>query len=447
LTLVEQAHLRGSGPARVVAAQCCRFVAMSRASCRASALALLLLPLATAAAQQGVPRVLLDRELNERHVLLVGLDDRHATYMDSAELLRTLPVDRLLAVTSPPGVISAVVPATEKRSVLELVDGQRIVGSLVTGPGEVSPGEEVRWSHPQLGAMEFKLDDIRSIALDGSVAWNPGGATGDLVILQNGDRLEGFVEGIGSAVLIDSGGQIRELSMDVIAQVVLANPAQPLRGRAVWLRDGSIIACRAMPAAAAGQIAIVPALAGGERPGSESAAATLPLDDVLAVAFAADRLAPLAAMEVVREEPWHGRRWSPPVRRSEPGLALLNAPSLEFPGPVTADWVLPPHAAIFASEAELPRAMWNWGDCILTVSLVGGRGEVGGEGVIELFRSRIHPENALVRLHLPLRAAAERLGSEGDLRLRISIDPGNHGPIQDQIILHRPLIVLEPQPD
>lgn len=406
---------------------------------------LAIMPAASLLGNEGVPRVLLDRALQERQVQLVGIDSQQVIFRDSAGLLRSEPVQRLVAITATTQYALAPIldgdgPGSE--SVLELTDGQRLVGKLITGGVSAPTGETLRWAHPLLGEMNFRLDDVQRISLRTLDAAPVAAAVGDVVLLRNGDRLEGFIESIGGDVIIEVNGQSHTLPVDRIASIVLANPEDQLSGPVLWMRDGSIVAIASFAPMPEGQVAFVPRTARGQSDAaeaSESMALPVTVSEVLGVAFEAQRITPLASLQVVRQEPASGRRWSPPLRRSGPHPALLNAHDLELPGPMVAEWVLPAGATHFATEAELPRSNWNWGDCILIVSLVSGQGE--SESETEVSRTRINAENPSVPVRISLQSHARQ--RSGPMNLRIRLDPGMYGPIQDQIILRNPIILLE----
>jgi hypothetical protein len=406
-------------------------------------------------AQDGVPRILIDRELNTTEVSLVRIEPDRITYRDALGMQRTEQVRRLTAITMPRESVQQSarrLPGEVQLGMIELSDGQRLMGSLHASiekeqGADAKPDETVRWTHPLLGTVAFQLDDIHRIILQPSaVPPDAQHGTADVIILANGDRLEGFVEHIGDQLRLEVGQTARDLPLENIAAVLLANPTRAPEGTVVYLRDGSIVATDHLQPAPEGFITLIPRAAGGQpvQQGSEAGVIHLPLVEVAAVKLDAAALSPLAAMPLQRQEAQPGRRWVPPVRLLGQSPPLLGAYDLEFPGPMTAEWTLPEGAAWFAAEAELPRAMWNWGDCELIVSLVTGSG--AREGTTEVFRSRMNADSPTASVRVDLLSAARQMGTRGPARLRVTIDAGMYGPIQDQIILRRPLIMLEQPP-
>jgi hypothetical protein len=446
---------------------------MLRAAVQCVAGAGLLALCATAGAwqePQGVPRTLIDRKLQERAIQLTTIDTRSVTYIDIAGLVRHEPVTEYLALTPPspadlarraaqlqstneqatsgpdgklnvPVISTSTLPARPV-SLLVLADGQRFSG--VIAPTGTAVKDVIRWSHPVLGILEFKLEQVRRAQInspgpDGPTATPP--AQNDAVIFANGDRIEGFVESIASDKLefgIGDKGEVRTIELGVVREILFANPPQPLPARSMmlWLRDGSVIASRGIQTNRMGELLISPALRETDASPSESSSGTpgLRLDDLLAAAFEDESLVPLAALPPLRQSPEGERRWTAPITAIESDRAVLGAADIQVPGPMSVEWELPAGASRFATEAELPRPMWTWGDCdlVVTVAIEGGESE--------LFRRRINADQPRVRLSVALGDPA------ASKRLRIRVEPGAYGAVQDQIVLHRPLLLIEKKP-
>jgi hypothetical protein len=400
----------------------------------------LLIPLglvaASAAAQEArpVPRLLLDRRLQERPVQLTAVDDKTVMFADSAGVARTEVISDYLAILSPPDR-----PTPRPVSILELADGQRFVGNLAEA--KPSSPDSLLWTHGALGTLEFNLDQVRVVQLQGGPevpTRKPGEDTSDLVILVNGDRIDGFVDAIGPVVTIDSGeagGSKRDIPHDRIQIIVLGaskSPA-PEPGMTAWLGDGSIIACRAVQTSRAGELILTPRNLGemGNR-GSEAPGATvaLRLDDLWALEVQPRVLLPLASLPFARQEPGAGRRWTRAVESVDPRWSALGLADIELPGPLTAEWDLPAGAIRFATDAELPRQMWTWGDCEVVISAVTAAGES------ELWRKRLNADSSRSRIATAL--------PQGSQRLRVRIEAGEYGAVQDKVVLRRPVISLAP---
>ncbi len=405
---------------------------------------------------RSVPRVLLDRQMRERAVMLTALDARTISYTDAAGLVRSEPVSEYLALIPPTEApakpASTAGPRTGEGeavtarawSVIDLTDGERFFGDV--GPG--APGRDaLRWVHPVLGPMEFKIDQVRRVRLDMPPAgsWTkpvplaPADSREDVVVFANGDRASGFVEGISGeprelSLAPKDKGAARSIDLGVVREVVFANPGQllPARATLVWLRDGSVIACRAIGTTRLGEVTLQPAMQDTEAAASENAPETktqglLRLDDLLGVAFEPALLAPLSGLPPVSQAPVGDRRWTKPIAIANADRAVLGAGDIERPGPLNVEWDLPPGASRLGATAELPRQMWTWGDCQVVVSAVGSP-------QTELFRARLNADQPQARIAVALNGAK---------RLSIRVEAGQFGPIQDRVILRRPVLLVE----
>ncbi len=386
---------------------------------------------ASYAGAQSAPRILLDRDLRERTVTLTGLDNRTITYSDESGLLRTESVSEYVAVLAP-----AAPDVPEGTSMIWFTDGRRLTGSV--RPAE---GDALNWSHPVFGVVRVRLDDVRRLFLADAApaAAKPEPPQGeDLIVLLNGDRLTGFVDSIGSPIVLEVGGQPREIPLDRVAEVRLANPIARARGMTVWLADGSAVGVASIRTNRAGETRIVPRWnANAEDPrqpteSPEDPGAAVPLADIIAVAFDAERLIPLASTPVRDQRPAAGRPWAESISTGDAASALLGAPDVILPGPMTVEWDLPASASRFGCTVELPSAMRTWGDCELVVSIVGADGKSS-----EVFRRRLNADAPTASVNVALK---------GSSRLRIAVEAGEYGPIQDRLVLHRALVLVDRSP-
>jgi hypothetical protein len=170
--------------------------------------------------------------------------------------------------------------------------------------------------------------------------------------------------------------------------------------------------------------------AGGEGDRTTLAAsAAVPLGEVLGADLHPGTLVPLASIPAENQRPTGNRRWTRPVVASSE--ALLRLGDVELPGPMSAEWELPAGAERFSADAQLPRAAWDWGDAELIVTLITPAGET------ELFRRRLSADQPGAAVNAPLGkpAAGARLG--------IRLESGAYGAVQDRVILHRPVLLID----
>jgi hypothetical protein len=406
--------------------------------------AILLATLATAPAlaqEQGVPRTLLDRSLHERQIRLLGLDTATVRY-EEAGLVRTDPVTENLAILPPPppppkqgdlrasaGPDAPTLPAT----FLQLADGQLLTGALATD--HPAGQDAVRWVHPLLGPVELKLDQVLRIRLPGQgdplpLPPLPTASAADLVLLANGDRLEGFVESIASALTVSIDDQKRTIPIDRVREIALANPAAAPRGPVALLRDGSILRVRQVHTGRMGEVALTPALLQSSESADSAASPALALADIRAYVFDAAAILPLAEVPITRQTPAAGRRWSPPAGPAR-AAAPLDARDIELPGAMTVEWKLPDSATRLGATVRLPRAAWNWGQCRVRVSVVSGGAPA------TLLQATLSADAPEAPLNAPLPPGTGRT-------LVVALEPGAYGPVQTRVTLARPVLLAAP---
>lgn len=411
---------------------------------RASAIAAAILAggwVCAAVADPPLRRVLLDRRLSGRVVEMVALDGRTITYVDAGGLVRTEPLAEFVALL--PARTDGAEPPSPPRPApaLWLTDGQRFAGALRRGE---AAGETVRWEHPVFGPIDVPLEIVSRVRLlpPGELAAEPRGPVPvgqDVVTLRNGDRLAGFLESLGDLARIDVDGTRREAPADLITEITLANPPAAAAGMTAWLSDGSIVSVASVRTSRTGELRLRPRVTAAEAPPSEaepapSGSSGLTGDDLVAVAFEAADFVALAAIPLRAQRPVGDRPWSEPITPSDRDGSLLWAPDLTIPGPMSAEWTLPQGAAHLGAEAHLPASMWAWGDCELVISLVAE-----GSGAVELARHRLNAEHPVATISVPLEGPRDRV-------LRVTLEPGLYGPIQDRVILRRPIVLLSRSP-
>jgi len=390
------------------------------------------------------PFILIDRDLRERRVELAAITDRAISFVDELGLARTEPLDRqlaLLRVTSRARFDAASVPGWYERflrlevqpdepridesapGTLVLTDGQRLPGRLADA--HAAEGR-LRWEHPLFGTLDVDLERVRAVAFASPWTDRPS-PIDDTVTLVNGDRVQGFVERIGPEIVIESVGSRTVIATARAASIELANPPATLDGPVVWLSDGSVLALSAITVAITGRAE----LASADVSGSAGPVASVSAAQIAAIAFDAGLLVPLASIAPVESHAGTARLPPPSVERTPD--APLGAGDLAFPGPIDAEWPLPRGASRLAATVELPPASWVWGDCEVVVTV-----SAPGVPAREITRVRVNGERPTARLDARLPGS-----DRADRTLRIAIDPGEFGPIQDRPVLRRALLLID----
>ncbi|GIK18485.1 MAG: hypothetical protein AMXMBFR77_00610 [Phycisphaerales bacterium] len=403
-----------------------------------------LIPLLSLPAAADPPFILIDRDLRERRVELAAITDRAVSFVDEIGLARTEPLDRqlaLLRITSRARFDAATVPGWYERflrlevqpdepqidesapGMLVLTDGQRLPGRLAEAP---AADGRVRWEHALFGTLDVDLERVRAVALASPWTARPP-PIDDTITLTNGDRVQGFVERIGPEIVLDSGGSHAVIPIARAGMVELANPPASLDGPAVWLADGSVLALSSITVSITGRAE----LASDDVSGSAGPVASISASQIAAIAFDAGSLVPLASIPPVESHAGAARVPPPSVERIAD--APLGAGDLVFPGPIDTQWPLPRGSSRLAATVELPPASWVWGDCEVVVSVTAP-----GIPEREITRIRVNGERPIARLDALLPSPART-----DRTLRITIDPGEFGPIQDRPVLRRALLLID----
>ncbi|MFI4898465.1 MAG: hypothetical protein ACIARR_11640 [Phycisphaerales bacterium JB059] len=405
--------------------------------------AMLLTPTLGHAGDDGVRRLLLDRQLNATEVRVTAIDGGEVRWVDSAGRPRARSIRELLAVIDPEG---GLLPDGVRRQVIESLgaplvettDGQRLLARL----GETDTDEQIELTLVGGQRVRVSVEDIASVTSPRAVF----GAThaparerpiDDVVELANGDVVTGFVASLGARVAIEVDGRVQEIPLADVARVRLANPERTAEGTRVWLDDGSILG--AGPIASAGDAMITfdltlgrPLSTGSE--GDPETAVRVPLSRVAGVVFDAGSsgVRPLASMRPEAYAPTGDRRWTPAPITGDSAQAVLGAATIELPGPMRVRWALPEGARRLAGVATLGETPGPWADCSVSVLL-----NAGGE-TIELARARLHPSQGDLAFNVEL---PDTLGGE-DRSLEVRVDAGAYGPIQDRVLLERVLLLV-----
>lgn len=391
--------------------------------------------------RQAPIRVLIDRSLQETPVRLLAIGQGTVTFTPLSEPAeapaRTRPLADLLAIAPAPDA-APILPAVSNEAAplvaLVTTDGQRLVGYVrEPGDGETTKGGEgaaLVLESAALGRIVLPLD----LALELEFIERPAGASSpsgadDTVILTNADRIDGFVESIGPTVIIRPKGADAdtEIPLDRVGRILLSNPPKPSSGILLWLSDGSVVALDG--ALESDGQTLRSTLRLGKAPLS------VPLTSVGALSLDAKLIRALASLTPASYRPAPERRWTRPPHAGDARTAPLGAADIEIPGPMTVEWVLPAGVSRLAGTAELARSTRGWGDCELIIEDLGSG--TPAPAPQRLFSRRLTAQAPSARFDVALAPTPS-----ADHRLRVTVDPGQGGPIQDRVFLRRPLLML-----
>lgn len=348
--------------------------------------------------------------------------DRHALTLDRIEG----GVAIFSPDAAPSGDLLAIVLTSHERppervsppGVVRLADGRRWVGALSTRPSD--DPDLLAWAHPEFGRMLIALEDMSGVTMPGSRPVGLASTDEDMVAFINGDVASGFVVSIGDVVELESGGDVSRTPAAFVAEIAVASEPARATGPRLVLADGSII--DAVGLELTGGVARIDRV-WAETPSEE--AGTIPASQVLAYLPDASRIVSLASLDVVASRPLGtGLVQRRPETRGSG--SVLGLDDVLLPGVMVASWALPDGAARLAADVELPRASLGWGDCELAIVVDG----------VELSRVRLHAQSPSARIACDL--------PENPQRLTIRLEPGENGPIRDQVLIRQPVIRIDP---
>lgn len=371
----------------------------------------------------------IDRDLVRLSGEFVGLTDKAVQYRDTQGRTRSLDRSRLLALYSRrhhgaalPTSISVADAAGELPGVLRLADGQLVPGFLLTGSAS---GDTIRWRSRRIGPFSIPLDAVLSIAFNDTE--RPAEkTTSDVVLLTNADRLEGFVESIGTELVFELKSGKQSIPLDRVASMQLAAKASKPAAQLVSLADGSILAAKSIASAGGppNALTVLWSLAG------EGSTGVLDLSVIDAIVFEPEALRPLAACELVKHEPLQSRRWAPtPVAQSVQD-APIGLASITVDGPAACEWRLPANAKRLRATLSLPEAARPWGNTTVVASVVPRTGAASKPQSFELTSDK--PEAEL------------SLDCAGMERLRIEVLGRGYDQVQARVVLLEPAILIAP---
>ncbi|CAG0995846.1 hypothetical protein PHYC_02555 [Phycisphaerales bacterium] len=372
-------------------------------------------------ARPDVPRVVLDASLRSRTLKSVTITPESIRGREAGGKSVVIPRSEVLAIIPslrPLGSVDASI--TQASAMLRLTDGQALPG--VPSSALADEAEAVAWESSLLGPVQVPLDRLSMMILrpEARGVDRLRATSSDMVLLLNGDMLDGYLERVGPTITMEKDRKRSEIDRSRVVGIAFANPPTPASGAWAWFFDGSTIAADRLEISVDGRVRLTPALSGAPTISRDA-------NDVRAVLFDAARIRGLA------DAPWTlmpqtpARRWSPPPIVGEARHAALFAADIEFPGPMGVEWSLPDRSVRFAMTAEMPPAARVWGDLDLVVGIAGN----------ELGRYHLNASNPTADINVSLGDSVPP-----GARLSISVEAGPSGPIQDRVVLRRPMILL-----
>jgi hypothetical protein len=320
--------------------------------------------------------------------------------------------------------------------VLVFTDGQRFPGNIV--PRESADGTILAWRHPWIGAIDIVLERTRGIVVaPGAVL--PESTTGDVVLLGNGDRVEGLVERLAPQVRIERIGtdaaappDIASIPIDRISAIALVTPRVESTQPRIWIVDGTVLDGEpVVPVDRPTGVQVLRAK-DGPLPGrfditavpwaDERRRRTESFESIAAFAPSPSKLLPLAAIEARSVESSGDTpriAVDGPVASTAPHA--LDCPPILVRGPVVVRWDLPESGCLLVGELHVAEAdpRWTHFDVVLR------------DGDRELLRRTMEADSRAVPIAFRLEGRS----------LSIEVTEGDGGPIRDALLLRRMLVV------
>lgn len=348
-----------------------------------------------------------------RRISLIEISPSALVYGDDNGTWSRLALDDCVAILSS----DAMVKSQRSRGLLVLADGQRLPGKALFG--EPAADSVLVWNHTWLGRLEVPLEQIRTVLFQRHSVAPPAGDA-DMLLLANGDLVEGFIRTLGDpvAVEVESGEdvQIVEIPLTSIDAVNIVTPSVEPRGRRVWMADGTVVDARQITL---GDDGIMRFLEAGMRAGE----LTRPLSAIAAVQFDHQAMTPFAGLKPMRVEGPAGRYIVPQPTVLD-DASPLGLSRVEFRGPLTVRYALPGagrDALRFVADARLPVSTGDWADCELIIY----------DDEREVYRTHLLPTHSSAAIDVMLSGAT----------VTIEVAEAGNGPIQDHIVLHRAMLL------
>ena len=273
------------------------------------------------------------------------------------------------------------------------------------------------WKNDLVGRLSISLDDI--------VAFNSSSMTipipspdDDLVVLENGDRIEGLIDEVDRNVRVEQAdGSVIDIPLERVSSFTLINEESPSSSARMWSIDGDRIALdsyryeEGLGLIFGDQRIHLPGLPGR----------------VTSFTHDVDRLIPLVD-QPVRTLGIEGKlRYHNPPPTNEVGIWPLDAAPMLISGPIRLEWDLPkPDLGLIAS-AVLPPTFQRHGSVELIIS-----DETG-----ELLRRVLTRDQPTCDIRLRIRGR----------RLVMELHENGDGPLQDSIRLQQAILVDAPITD
>jgi len=231
--------------------------------------------------------------------------------------------------------------------------------------------------------------------------------------------MSGFLSQVGDDITLETDSGVVHIERKRIAGIRLSNEPVDPRGARLWLSDGTVAPLNSIEIDPSGtvQVRLID--------GQTQSYYWSPIQGIM---FDAARLKPLSSLAPQSQEASGNRRFAPTIELRASRGTVGPAPALDawdvvIPGPMVIRYALVEGTRRFGASAQLDVGTEPWGDCEFVVRVDG----------VEVKRARLWSGSG---------AVAFNVETPGRV-LEIEVEPGLYGPINDRVVLSRPLLLVE----
>ena len=364
----------------------------------------------------------------------INLDTIFFAYQ--SDTLRPLPIEP----ESEPTDSTAEEPSSPSYHSIQLTDGQIINAQIIDSSNPDFLRYHLIIDNKDLATGSLPLDRILHITTQKTDA-NPTPTldqpfslstdlSADTIITLNNDIITGFIEHIGSQCTIALDTRQLTLPLQQIQSIHLANIIEPAPGIMLLTNAGSRLFANTLDSDFQHQTTLT--LASGSLGLQDEPTDSWRLPNNLIAGIEVHQpnthILGLAQLAPTKIEPTGGRAWTPTPTTSQHATQNPVLATIDLQAPVKMVYSLPTGTTRFACTIEAPINQWT--DCIATFTTINAKGHR-----VELLSARLNDLHPSHEINTPIEP-----NSKG---LEIRIDPGEHGPIQDRVLIHAPRLLIE----
>ncbi len=348
-----------------------------------------------------------------REVQLLAVQGQTLEVRNSTGITSAIPLNRCIGWTR----LNQIETPEEPVVTVTFDDGQRLVGPA---GAIVAEADSLRFQHPDFGAVRLLPDHMRSLQLQPEIEI-PKAGRGDVIVLANGDRLEGIIGSLGSNITLEpldaAPGQTVSIPFDRVGAISLLTPPRPSTLPRVWLDDGTVVDIQQITLGDDGLYR----LRGVSLVQSEQ---SLLLDSgaVVGLLFYPPGMMPLASTPIAAVQA-PAYRLSVPEPKSNASLAPLGVEPITIVGPLRVEYRMPSGwtEALLIADALLPEDSRQYADFDVII-------RSDGAPPATLHFDRSSPSGQI-------RAAVS------GPKFSIEITEGRFGPVQDRLVLSQAMLL------